>query len=138
MQIISTKHIHLIAPDGERTPEYAVLLQSLVEISKKIAAEEEDFSRSLLSASVISSRKSTHDLMTMVLNEVAGNALKFYALLQVLDERNFRDRYSSVLKQLERNFLGKFFSFLCMHMYSKQVQIRCCNNSKIKLIFLHR
>ena len=117
MQILSTKHIHLIEPEGEKTPEYAVLLQSLVEISNKIAAEEEDFSRSLFSASVIkfSSLKSVkQDLMTTVLNEVAGNALKFYALLQVLYERNFRDRYSSILKKLERDFLGKFFSFYCI------------------------
>ena len=106
---MSNKHIHWIEPEGEKTPEYTVLLQSLVEISNKIAAEEEHFSHSLLSANVISSLNLGHDLMTTVLQEVAGNALKFYALLQVLYERNSRDRYSSVLKKLERAFLGKFF-----------------------------
>ena len=100
--------VHWIETAGQKTPEYTVLLQSLGEISEKIEAEKDEFSRDLLSANVIPSLKSiaTKDLMTVVLDEVGGNPLKFYALLQVLDQRNHGERYSSVLERLRGRFLG--------------------------------
>ena len=100
------KHIHWVEASGKKTPEYTVLLQSLVDISENIEAEKEDFSRSILSARIIPTLKPSHDLMTLVLAEVAVDALKFYAFLQVLDQRNLNDRYTSLLEQLSRNFLG--------------------------------
>ena len=102
--------VHLIKPSGKTSPEYVVLRQLLGDISRKIEAEEKEFSRDLHSAGIIPSRKDTSDLMDTVLNEVAANALKFYAFLQVLDDRNVDDRYSAVLKQLDGGFLGEFIA----------------------------
>ena len=99
--------IHLIKPSGDSSPEYVVLRQLLGEISGKIKAEETEFSRDLHSAGIIPNRKVTSDLMETVLNEVSANALKFYAFLQVVDDRNADDHYSSVLKKLNGGFLGE-------------------------------
>ena len=107
MSEVTNELVHLIKPSGESSPEYVVMRQSLSEISKKIQAEETEFSRELHSAEIIPSRKVTSDLMDIVLSEVAANALKFYAFLQVLDNRNVNDRYSEVLKQLDGRFHGE-------------------------------
>ena len=104
---MTTELVHLIKPSGESSPEYVVLRQSLSEISGKIKAEETEFARDLHSAGIIPKRELTSDLMDTVLNEVAANALKFYAFLQVLDHMNVNDRYSAVLKQLDGRFHGE-------------------------------
>ena len=114
MQANHNQLVHLIKPSGKSSPEYVVLHQSLGEISGKIKAEETEFSHDLHSAGVIPSSKVTSDLMDTVLNEVAANALKFYAFLQVLDHRNVNYRYSAVLEQLDGRFLGKL-----VKVYSK-------------------
>ena len=97
----------LIKPSGKSSPEYVVLRQLLSEISRRIEAEEKEFSRDLHSAGIIPSHEVNSDLMDTVLNEVAANALKFYAFLQVLDYRNADDRYSAVLTQLNGGFFGE-------------------------------
>ena len=111
--------VHFIKPNGESSPEYVVLRQSLTEISGRIKAEETEFSRDLYSAEIIPSLKVTSDLMDTVLNEVAANALKFYAFLQVLDDRNVGERYSAVLKQLDGRFHGELMNerFTANHHY---------------------
>ena len=107
MSEVTHELVHLIKPSGKSSPEYVVLRQSLGEISRKIKAEEIEFSRDLHSAEIIPSRMVTSDLMDTVLYEVAANALKFYAFIQVLVERNHNDRYSEVLKQVDGRFHGE-------------------------------
>ena len=104
--------VQLIKPSGESSPEYVVLRQLLSEISRKIEAEEKEFSRDLHSAGIFPNLKATSDLMETVLNEVSANSLKFYAFLQVVEDRNVDERYSTVLKQLNGGFLGELVKTL--------------------------
>lgn len=96
----------MIESTGRKTPEYVILQQYSMKISKAIAAELDEFISELYSAKVIPKWKISGDLMKDVLSEVEASPLNFYGFLHVLDEKNSADRYSQLLKRIDDAFRG--------------------------------